>query len=605
MIVSGLRRIYCLAAAVLVAVGLATAAHAEKRVALVIGNSAYTEISPLANPRNDAELMASTLRDLKFEVVTALDANRIDMGRAIRKFSRALRAAGDDAVGLFFYAGHGVQAHGGNFLIPIGAVIETDADLEIEAVNTSYIMRQLEGAGNRLNLVVLDACRNNPFKGRFRDATRGLQRIQAASGAMIAFSAGPGQAALDGKDKNSPYTKALVAAMKVEGLKVEEVFKRVRVAVEKDTGGAQTPWEESSLRGEFYFLPPSEKAPIEVRVEPIEKQEPNTTTANTRPATPGRDTWTAIQSTRSKAILRTFIEEYPDTIYAKFAKARLAELELEDERRRKQQEQTQNIQAENKRQNELEELRAKLEKERSEKERIRREAARELAEEKERLEREARERSQRDRDERERQRLAALKQEEEDQRQQNLEPIADLPLQIQRALRHVGCNPGKPDGKWGRKSTAALERFARWGGFKLPSEHVSRETLMMVLKANRQVCTDIDQNTKAERDPSRIDGNRYGSISYSQQTDAHGWSYDFESQDIAESRAVDECAKYGDGCIVAVWFSNACGALAVGDGYGYGADWGRNQQEAESKALNRCNSNTSNCKIRRALCTTR
>ena len=605
MIVSGLKRIYSVAAAILVAVGLASAAQAEKRVALVIGNSAYTEISPLTNPRNDAELMTATLRELDFEVVTALDANRTDMGRAIRKFSRALRSAGEDAVGLFFYAGHGVQAHGGNFLIPIGAAIETDADLEIEAVNTSYIMRQLEGAGNRLNLVVLDACRNNPFKGRFRDATRGLQRIQAASGAMIAFSAGPGQAALDGKDENSPYTKALVAAMKVEGLKVEEVFKRVRVAVEKDTGGAQTPWEESSLRGEFYFRPPSEKAPIEVRVEPIEKQEQNVTTTTTRPGTPGRDTWTAIQSTRSKAILRTFIEEYPDTIYAKFAKARLAELELEDERRRKQQQQTQNVQDENKRQNELEELRAKLAKERDEKERIREEAARELAEEKERLEREARERN-----DREQQRLASLKQEDDDRTQpgetnQDNEPIADLPLQIQRALRHVGCNPGQPDGKWGRKSTAALERFARWGGFTLPGDHVSHETLMMVLKANRQICTDIDPNTKVERDPSLVDGNRYGSISYSMKTDAHGWSYDFESQDIAESRAVDECAKYGEGCIVAVWFSNACGALAVGDGYSYGADWGRNQQEAENKALNRCNSTTSNCKIRRALCTTR
>ena len=234
-------------------------ASAEKRVALVVGNSAYTNISPLSNPRNDAELIAQTLREVGFEVVTAIDADRRTMGRAIRQFGKALRLAGKDAVGLFYFAGHGVQARGTNYLIPVGAVVEDHADLEIEALSASNILTQMESAGNKLNLVILDACRNNPFKATFRSSERGLARVTAASGSLVAFAAAPGQVAADGRGKNSPYTAALVDAMRQPGLQVEQVFKRVRVRVERETGGAQTPWEESSLRGNFYFQPDGDK----------------------------------------------------------------------------------------------------------------------------------------------------------------------------------------------------------------------------------------------------------------------------------------------------------------------------------------------------------
>ena len=585
---AGLKNICAMLCTVWLMLASGGAVHAENRVALVIGNSTYKEISALPNPVNDAKLMTRTLKELGFEVVMTLDANRVEMGRAIRNFGKSLRAAGRDAVGLFYYAGHGVQAHGGNYLIPIAASIEDDADLEIEGLSSSYIMRQMDNAGNRLNLIVLDACRNNPFKGRFRSSQRGLTRIEAASGKLIAFSAGPGQAALDGTGKNSPYTSALAKVMKQPGLKVEEVFKQVRVRVEEETGGAQTPWEESSLRGEFYFSPKAQPEIAEVTPQPaLPAKQPT----NTRPLlSEGRDTWSAIQNTRSKAILQTFIEEYPDSVYAKFALARLKELKSEEDTKR-------SIEAAAREQVERERAaREEAEKrETARREQTAREDARKRREKAKAL------REKREEEERERLRVAALNREAE----LSGKPDPDLPRKIQRALRQSGCNPGSVDGVWGRKSTAALKRFARWGGHRLPSEHLSRETLMLILKQSNEVCKDINKDTGLVLDPTRIDGRNYGAISYSQQTDSHGWASDYKSQDQAESRAVEECAKHGDGCMLSVWFANACGALAVGKGNGWGANWGRTREEAEQNALNSCNSNTSDCEVRRWVCTTR
>ena len=259
---------YTLAALILPVLLLAsaTAASAQKRIALIIGNSAYETISPLDNPKNDADLMRQALEEVGFEVVVARDAKIRDMHKAVRTFGSKLRAAGKDAVGLFYYAGHGVQSHGTNYLIPIGAQIESDADLAIEALSASQILRQMEDAGNTLNLVILDACRNNPFKGKVRSATRGLTRINAASGTLVAFSAGPGQVAADGTSRNSPYTAALAKYIRTPNLPVEQMFKQVRIAVEDETGGRQTPWEESSLRGDFYFAGRS----ISVTEKPVE-----------------------------------------------------------------------------------------------------------------------------------------------------------------------------------------------------------------------------------------------------------------------------------------------------------------------------------------------
>ncbi len=286
-------------------------ALAEKRVALVIGNSEYELISPLANPENDARLMAGALRDVGFEVVEALNADRSGMIRAMREFGAKLAAAGADAVGLFFYAGHGVQALNSNFLLPLGANINTEEDLELDAVDARWVLRQMERARNRLNIVVLDACRNNPFRGAFRSASRGLGRIEAPSGSLIAYSAAPGQVAADGNGANSPYTAALAEAIRQAGSELIHVFRQTRIAVEAQTGGAQTPWEEQSLKDDFYFLPGAIVAPL------------------TPGTAPDAAAWTAIQNTQSRAVLETFIEKFPDSLYAEFARARLIELEGE------------------------------------------------------------------------------------------------------------------------------------------------------------------------------------------------------------------------------------------------------------------------------------
>lgn len=247
--------------AVIVLTALAPAAHArETRIALVIGNSAY-ESGPLPNPANDARLMGEALTGLGFEVIARRNADQITMKRAIQEFGARLEKAGPDSVGLFFYAGHGVQLNGRNYLIPTTARIEREGDVEIEAVSADWVIEQMRYARNRLNIVVLDACRNNPFTRSMRGVDHGLATMDAPAGILIAYSTAPGQVAADGNGENSPYTEALTRAIRDIHEPVEQVFKRVRVGVMGATAGKQVPWESSSLTGDFYFAAPSTAAP--------------------------------------------------------------------------------------------------------------------------------------------------------------------------------------------------------------------------------------------------------------------------------------------------------------------------------------------------------
>ena len=234
-----------------------TGAHAEQRIALIVGNADYKTFPALKNPVNDVALMARTLRAVGFDVVKTENASRNEMVRAVREFGRALGRADSDAVGLFFYAGHGVQADGVNYLLPVSAPIEKEADLEVEAINAGFVLRQMQDAGNQLNILILDACRDNPLQAEERSGLRGLARMTAPSGAVISYSAGPNQRARDGTGDNSPYVQALVRAIKSPGLRLVDLFRQVRSDVERVTGGEQTPWEETALKtGVFYFSPP-------------------------------------------------------------------------------------------------------------------------------------------------------------------------------------------------------------------------------------------------------------------------------------------------------------------------------------------------------------
>jgi uncharacterized caspase-like protein len=163
----------------------------EKRVALVIGNGAYHD-SPLRNPVNDARLMSATLKSLGFKVLTGENLNQKEMKRIIREFGQQIKSSG---VGLFYYAGHGIQSNGRNYLIPIGADITKEQDIELEALDAGYALAEMEAAQNRMNIVILDACRNNPFGRSYRSANRGLAQMTAPSGTFIAYATAPGSVA--------------------------------------------------------------------------------------------------------------------------------------------------------------------------------------------------------------------------------------------------------------------------------------------------------------------------------------------------------------------------------------------------------------------------
>lgn len=223
----------------------------ERRIALVIGNSAYRS-APLRNPVNDARAMARALAETGFNVTLIQDASLTGIRRAIRAFGDELSRGG---VGLFFYAGHGMQVRGRNFLIPVNADIDREDEVEDQAVDANLVLSKMDTARNVLNIMILDACRTNPFARKFRAAAPGLTQMDAPSGTLIAFATAPGSVAADGDGENSTYTKHLLLNIAKPGLVVEQLFKQVRIGVVQETRDRQIPWESSSLKGDFYFLP--------------------------------------------------------------------------------------------------------------------------------------------------------------------------------------------------------------------------------------------------------------------------------------------------------------------------------------------------------------
>jgi hypothetical protein len=229
---------------------LATAVERERRIALVIGNSGYPKGS-LRNPVNDARDVARALAEIDFEVIKLENAPLEAMNRAIDQF--ALRAKQFHGVALIFYAGHGMQVEGENFLIPVDADFTSEREITYRAINLGLVLAKMEQAESRVNIVILDACRDNPFARTLRSARRGLASVDAPKGTVIAYATAPGRTASDGEGRNGLYSSHLVRELHVPGLRIEDVFKRVRSSVAQDSHDLQIPWESSSLTGDFYF----------------------------------------------------------------------------------------------------------------------------------------------------------------------------------------------------------------------------------------------------------------------------------------------------------------------------------------------------------------
>ncbi|MEZ5870855.1 MAG: caspase family protein [Nitratireductor sp.] len=227
-------------------------ADAGARFALVVGNSDYLNAPQLTNPANDSALMARTLESSGFAVTLVENADYKTLKKALIEFGRQLRGEGIEA-GLFYYAGHGLQVKGENYLVPVNAAITSEDEVALEAININDFLAVMNSSDAKVNIVILDACRDNPFKGASRSMSRGLAPVDAPKGTYIAYATAPGDVALDGTEGNSPYTKALAQAMSEPGLPIERVFKQARVSVLAETGEKQVPWEVSSITGEFYF----------------------------------------------------------------------------------------------------------------------------------------------------------------------------------------------------------------------------------------------------------------------------------------------------------------------------------------------------------------
>ncbi|MBI5164550.1 MAG: tol-pal system protein YbgF [Magnetospirillum sp.] len=284
-------------------------AHAaeERRVALIIGNDSYKSLKRLDNGANDARAMERELKAAGFDTTLKVNTGRREMLAAINEFSGRLSAG---AVGLFYYAGHGIQARERNYLIPVDAQVESEDDLEADGIEAAKVLRGMEEARNHLNIVILDACRDNPLPKSGRSGARGLAVMPASTGIFIAYATGPGQIAQDGdKGANGVFTGELVKALREPGLKIEDVFKRAATGVRERTGGKQVPWTQASIQGDFYFRPGA------VRPDPVAG---------------GADRealfWSSIKDSRKATDFTAYLTQFPQGTFAALARNRIDEL---------------------------------------------------------------------------------------------------------------------------------------------------------------------------------------------------------------------------------------------------------------------------------------
>ncbi len=260
----------------------AQAQQGQRRVALVIGNAAYAHVERLENSGNDATLIANTLRELGFTLIgggAQRDLDKAHFEQAVQQFGQQIQGAD---VALFYYAGHGVQVSGTNWLLPVDANPQRVQDVDFQMVDADLVLKQMDGAGTRLNIVILDACRNNPFAGLgTRGVAGGLAEMRAPQGTLVSFATQPGNVAADGSGPDGPFATALAKTMRRPGLDIFQLFNDVGLTVKRDTGGAQQPWVSSSpIDGDFYFTPAAAAdAPVTTALETPALQEPTDSAA--------------------------------------------------------------------------------------------------------------------------------------------------------------------------------------------------------------------------------------------------------------------------------------------------------------------------------------
>ena len=454
-------------------------AFAEKRVALVLGNSAYKNVAPLTNPVNDSARIASTLKDAGFDVVDSRrDLPAAETRRALRDFADRAR---DADIAVVYYAGHGIEVDGANYLIPVDARLERDTDIYDEGLSLDRILIAIEPA-KKLRLVILDACRDNPFSRTMKRTVasraigQGLAKVEPTSpNVLIAYSAKAGSTAADGDGQNSPFTSALSHHLTKPGLDVRRAFGFVRDEVLKTTGNKQEPFVYGSLGGEDVPLVPARPAP-----------------AAAAPATPAlsaqaearRDYELALQI-GNKSALNAFLAQYPDGFYASLAKLQLDKIAAEEtrvaatEKARLAEQERARLAAEGAQKSQ--QAKAEAEAKAAEQARIAAEKAKQVAQDQAAAA--------------EQKRVAAESAAPLDKdKAVNVAalaagpPQADVTKSVQAELRRVGCLTGSADGNWNNASQRSLTQFNRYAGTKLDTKVASVDTLDTIKLKSSRVC---------------------------------------------------------------------------------------------------------------------
>jgi uncharacterized caspase-like protein len=280
---------------------------AAPRRALVIGNSAYA-VGPLKNPANDATAIAEELRNQGFEVTLGLDLKRDEMAQLVGAYGQSL--ARTKPVAVFYFAGHGVQLAWRNYLVPVDATLKSPADVKAQCIDVNSVIAGIGKAANPMNVIILDACRDDPFGTAEQ---KGLSQLDAPPGTLLAYATSPGNVASDGAGANGLYTEHLLREMKVPEAKIEDVFKRVRLAVRRGSSGLQIPWESTSLEEDFWFIPPRElKKLAEQEAERAFLQE--------------LALWEKADGAKAPAALEEYLRRHPSGRFAELAQLQLDEL---------------------------------------------------------------------------------------------------------------------------------------------------------------------------------------------------------------------------------------------------------------------------------------